>query len=102
MAQTPAQKEAFKKMLAAKKTSAAKATNKPAPKKTSAATKTKTPAKKPGKKIPGKSTVMASPEMYKPSIYLDDGQIPKDLKGAKVGDTVTLQVTGKEIGRAHV
>ena len=61
--------------------------------------KEKADAKKP-KKLPGKSAVVAA-EVYKPSIYLDDGQIPKELKGAKVGDTVTLQVTGKVIRRSE-
>jgi hypothetical protein len=77
--------------LATKKTSNTKpaATSK-------AATKTpaKTDTKKP-KKLPGKSNIM-EPEVHKPSIYLDDNQIPKELKGAKVGDTVKLEVTGKK------
>ena len=66
---------------------------------------TKPPAKPEGKKstkkLPGKSSVMTSPEVYKPSIYLDDNQIPKELKGAKVGDTVKLEVTGKVIRKSE-
>jgi len=77
-------------------TSKAKAPVKPAAK-----TPEKKPAKKPAKKLPGKTNVIASSEDYKPSIYLDDGQIPKELKGAKVGDTVNLMVTGKVIRKSE-
>lgn len=59
-------------------------------------------AKKPSsKKVPGRSSVTEDMPLYKPSIYLDNGQIPKELKGAKVGDKVTLQVTGKIIRKTE-
>lgn len=62
---------------------------------------TKKSDKNPAKNLPGKSVIAAIAQVYKPSIYLDDGQIPKELKGAKVGDTVTLQVTGKVIRKSE-
>lgn len=53
------------------------------------------------KKTAGKSNVLASPEVYKPTIYLDDGQIPAELKNSKVGKTVNLVVTGKIISKSE-
>ena len=86
--------------MATKKTPAKKTVKPPAKGKSKQPAKEKAAAKKSAKKLPGKSAVVAA-EVYKPSIYLDDGQIPKELKGAKVGDTVTLQVTGKVIRRSE-
>jgi len=92
--------------MATKKTPAKP--SKPAPKPAakpaakSAAKRPATPTKKStSKKLPGKSNVIAQAEVYKPSIYLDDNQIPKELKGAKVGDTVKLEVTGKIVRRSE-
>lgn len=67
-----------------------------ATKKTSAKTGTK------GKKTPGKSNVLASElQAYKPTIYLDDKQIPAGMKNAKVGSSVNLVVTGKIISKSE-
>lgn len=55
----------------------------------------------PGKKlkeVKGKSTRANSPkpsEMYKPTMWLDGKQVPKELAGAKPGDTVTMTVQAK-------
>ena len=54
------------------------------------------------KKITGKSvTAEAKCPVYKPTIYLDDNQIPSALKGAKVGSSVNVVVAGKIIGKSE-
>jgi len=54
------------------------------------------------KKMTGKSaTADAKCPVYKPTIYLDDNQIPSALKGAKVGSSVNVVVTGKIIGKSE-
>jgi|GEM_PF-3342881 len=54
------------------------------------------------KKMPGKSDVArAKVPVYKPTIYLDDGQIPKDIQGAKVGSTVNFMVSGKVVSKTE-
>lgn len=70
--------------MAAKKTAAKSSANKP-------------------KKMPGKSVAKekAMVEDYKPSIYLDDKQIPTALKNAKVGQNVTLTVSAKIVGKSQ-
>ena len=52
------------------------------------------------KKMTGKSNAVDCP-VYKPTIYLDDNQIPSALKGAKVGSSVNVVVTGKIIGKSE-
>ena len=53
------------------------------------------------KKIPGKSTVTTGNcPTYKPSIYLDNGQIPKNMI-SKVGSKVNLVVTGKIVSTSE-
>lgn len=48
------------------------------------------------KKVPGKSSkTAASAPVYKPSIYLDNKQIPKELNSAKPGQTVTVTAKAK-------
>lgn len=48
------------------------------------------------KKVPGKSTPKAETVApYKPSLWLDGKQVPKELKGAKYGDTVNMTVKAK-------
>lgn len=51
--------------------------------------------KKGMKGIPGKSTVNNGTPEYKPSLYLDGNQIPKELAGAKPGTKVTMTVEAK-------
>lgn len=58
-----------------------------------------TPAKP--KKMTGKSNIAEKVAEYKPTIYLDDNQIPSALKGAKVGSSVNVVVTGKIIGKSE-
>lgn len=58
-----------------------------------------TPAKP--KKMTGKSNLAEKVPEYKPTIYLDDKQIPSALKGAKVGSSVNVVVTGKIIGKSE-
>lgn len=51
--------------------------------------------KKAQKKMTGKSHKAETVPMYKPSIYLDGKQIPKELKDAKPGQKVQVMATGK-------
>lgn len=54
------------------------------------------------KKLPGKTAAKeASASVYKPSIYLDHSQIPKELAGADVGKTVNLTVKAKLVRRTE-
>ena len=53
------------------------------------------------KKMSGKSVLAEKVPEYKPTIYLDDKQIPSALKGAKVGSSVNVVVTGKIIGKSE-
>lgn len=55
------------------------------------------------KKMTGKSLAKANVNVpaYKPSIYLDDKQIPKSLANTKPGTKVTLQVTGQVVSRSE-
>lgn len=63
--------------------------------------KAKQPAAK-TKKTPGKSNVQGvNHPLYKPIIYLDDGQIPAELRDGKVGKSVNLVVTGKIISKGE-
>jgi hypothetical protein len=61
------------------------------------------PKGKPMKKTTGKSAVkkqMATPE-YKPSIWLDGKQIPKELANAKPGATVTITAKAKLVSKSE-
>jgi hypothetical protein len=51
--------------------------------------------KKAQKKVAGKSNKEETMPAYKPSIYLDGKQIPKELKNAKPGAKVEFMATGK-------
>lgn len=54
------------------------------------------------KKIPGKTAAsIGTPQSYKPTIYLDDKQIPKGISGAKVGSKVQMVVTGKIVSTSE-
>jgi hypothetical protein len=53
------------------------------------------------KKMAGRSNIEASPVIFKPAIYLEDGQIPASLKGTKVGANVNLTVTGKIVRKSE-
>lgn len=47
------------------------------------------------KKIPGKAMVKPTKmPVYKPTVYLDGAQIPKELKGRQPGEKVRLHVEG--------
>ncbi|OPX93994.1 MAG: hypothetical protein A4E53_00157 [Pelotomaculum sp. PtaB.Bin104] len=59
------------------------------------ATKTK------GKKMPGKANVLACVSVYKPTIYLDNKQIPKGIDSAQIGSKVQMVVTGKIISTSE-
>lgn len=54
------------------------------------------------KKIPGKtaSTIEKIP-IYKPTMYLDEKQIPKELAGIDVGKSVNLTVKAKLVRRTE-
>lgn len=54
-----------------------------------------------GKKITGKTNVLGKVPIYKPKIYLDDKQIPKEIDGAKVGSKVQMVVTGKIVSTSE-
>ncbi len=54
-----------------------------------------TKATKKTKTITGKSAIERKMPTYKPSIYLDDKQIPKDMDKIGVGKTIQMLVTGK-------
>jgi len=59
-------------------------------------------AKAKPKKITGKSvTSIPKDQEYKPTIYLDDKQIPSTLKDAKVGSTVSFMVNAKVVGKSQ-
>jgi hypothetical protein len=47
------------------------------------------------KKMRGKSMAAVEVPVYKPTLYLEDNQVPKELIQAKPGETVVLQVKGK-------
>ena len=54
------------------------------------------------KKMPGKSVANALPTIeYKPSIYLENGQIPKGMEKAKVGSKVKLVVEATVVSRTE-
>lgn len=59
-------------------------------------------ATKKSKKMPGKSAA-STPQMveYKPSIYLENGQIPKGMEKAKVGSKVKLTVEATVMSRTE-
>lgn len=58
--------------------------------------------KKTPKKMKGKSNAVdKTAPVYKPSIYLDDKQIPKALKDAKPGTTVQFMATGKVLSKSE-
>jgi len=67
-----------------------------------AAPKAAPAAPKKTKKMPGKS-VANTPSMveYKPSIYLENGQIPKGMEKAKVGSKVKLTVEATVISHTE-
>lgn len=62
-------------------------------------------AVKSGKKpreVKGKSqTNMRESPVWKPSIWLDDKQIPKELKDAKPGTKVEMTVVGKVVSKSE-
>ena len=47
------------------------------------------------KKMRGKSIAAVEAPVYKPTLYLENNQVPKELIQAKPGETVVLQVKGK-------
>lgn len=47
------------------------------------------------KKMRGKSVVTVETPVYKPTLYLENNQVPKELIQAKPGETVVFQVKGK-------
>lgn len=51
------------------------------------------------KKVRGKSVKLIPESVYKPSIYLDEKQVPAELKEAPVGKPVKLDVTAKLLSR---
>jgi len=53
------------------------------------------------KKIPGKSAVGVNPPVYKPTMWLESKQIPKELAATDVGKTVNLNVTAKIVRRTE-
>jgi hypothetical protein len=59
----------------------------------------KKPAKAAAKKKPAKATTMNTE--YKPCLYFDGKQIPKGLKGAKLGETVTITAEVKVVNRSE-
>ena len=63
------------------------------------AAKTSKPKEIPGKSVTKNKAVEA--EVWKPSIYLDDKQIPSAFKDAKVGQSVTMTVTAKIVGKSQ-
>lgn len=65
--------------------------------------KSKVSARTGKKKMPGKSAGAPSVccPTYKPSIYLDDKQIPAGLENAKVGSKVTMQVEVKVTSKSE-
>jgi hypothetical protein len=46
------------------------------------------------KRMKGKGTISKSP-VYKPTLYLDDGNIPTSIRKAKPGSRVSMTVEGK-------
>ena len=59
------------------------------------------PKKTTAKKIKGESNVPAKLAPYKPSIYLENGQIPASISRAKVGNVVDLKMKGKIVRRSE-
>lgn len=59
--------------------------------------------KKSSKKLKGKSIseAQADPCEYKPTIHLDDKQIPSGLRGVKVGKEVDITVKGKIVYKSE-
>lgn len=55
------------------------------------------------KKIPGKATAGTAERepIYKPTVYLGEKQIPKELAGTDVGRTVNLTVKAKLVRRTE-
>ena len=39
------------------------------------------------------------PEQYKPSVYIENKQIPKNIKQSKIGDTVTITMQAKIVSK---
>ena len=53
------------------------------------------------KKSVTKPKKMADKTNYKPTLYRDDNQIPKEVQGVDVGTTVNFMVTGKVISKSE-
>ncbi|MGB9903466.1 MAG: hypothetical protein ACPLQO_02195 [Desulfotomaculales bacterium] len=53
------------------------------------------------KKIPGRTTVADKVPVFKPTVYLDEKQIPKELAGMDVGKAVNLTVKAKLVRRTE-
>ncbi len=67
------------------------------------APKVKAKPKKAKKKMPGKSIASAMPiaAVYKPTLYLENGQISANMDKAKIGDKVNITIEAKVVSRAE-